>query len=134
MSEGAEAVTPRRSKILIVDDDADSREVYSLALEQWGYETLEAESGEAALRCLAEGPELPDVVLTDLSLPGVAGGDLVRQLRADSRVQKIPIIVLTGFGPGPNVEEVRDAGVDLVITKPCTADALAGHIAQVLGR
>jgi two-component system, sensor histidine kinase len=129
------SMTERRPvRILLVDDDADNREVYCMALQQLGYETLEADSGEAALRFISDGGRLPDVVLTDLSMPGITGVDLVQRLRADPRVREVRIIAMTGFAEGKHAEEALAAGFDLVVIKPCPPDALAKHIEQALGR
>jgi CheY-like chemotaxis protein/HPt (histidine-containing phosphotransfer) domain-containing protein len=68
-------------RVLVVDDDALSREVFTLLLNDAGYEVESADSGDAALLHLESAKQLPEVVLTDLQMPGVSGKELAQRLR-----------------------------------------------------
>ncbi len=86
---------PRKTAILIGEDDADLRVLYRAALTGAGYAVVTVEDGVDALRHLEMG-QVPDVVLLDLELPRLPGRDLHRELQAHSLTQDIPVIVITG--------------------------------------
>ena len=77
--------------VLLVEDEADIREMLSFALNRAGFEVWEAETAEAALRRL-DGP-LPDLVILDWMLPGMSGVDLARRLRAEELTSQLPIVM-----------------------------------------
>jgi CheY-like chemotaxis protein len=116
--------------VLIVDDVKDNRTVYVLYLKFSGFRTAEAENGEEALR-QAEAL-LPDVIVMDLSLPVMDGWEATRHLKRDPRTKRIPIIVLTGHALPEYARTAREAGCDLVITKPCLPDQLQEAIHRIL--
>lgn len=112
---------------MVVEDDDEIRMVLAVALEDEGYRVLEAESGEKAL--LLAQDEDPDVVLVDLRLPGIHGFDVVRTLRATSRV---PIIVVTAQAESNDVVTGLEAGADDYVTKPfVTRELMARVRAQI---
>jgi CheY-like chemotaxis protein len=116
--------------VLIVDDDQDSREMYTLALSAMGFQPLAA--GDAA-EAFARARECrPDVVVADVKLPGVSGLELTRQLRTDTQTKSAGIILLTGHSFGPVRQEAQDAGCDRFLVKPYLPDALAAQIHDVL--
>jgi two-component system, cell cycle response regulator DivK len=122
----------RRPVVLIVDDHADSLAMYAFGLQAMGFESLMAETAEAAF---ARACELhPDVVVADVALPGISGLDLARRLREDARTSEAGIIVLTGHAGASVKEQADDAGCDRFLLKPCPPDALAGEIRDVLVR
>ncbi len=114
--------------ILLVDDYADSREMYAEYLEILGFQVLQAADGEEALRVAAE--KLPDVVLMDLGLPGLDGREATRRLKAGADTGKIPVIIMSGMPP----EYARTAGADAYVTKPCPPETLVTEIRKLLGR
>jgi CheY-like chemotaxis protein len=117
--------------ILIVDDVPDNRTIYVLFLKFSGFRIAEADNGEEALRQAER--LLPDVIVMDLSLPVMDGWEATRRLKRDSRTQGIPVIVLTGHALPEHAEAARQAGCDLVITKPCLPDQLLDAIRRILG-
>jgi two-component system, cell cycle response regulator DivK len=116
--------------VLIVDDVQDNRTVYVLFLKFSGYRVAEAENGVEALR-QAESL-MPDVIVMDLSLPVMDGWEATRRLKRDPRTKKIPVVVLTGHALPEHAQAARDAGCDLVITKPCLPDQLMDAIRRIL--
>jgi len=112
-------------RILVVDDDAVSREVIALHLEQAGYEVETAESGEAALLRLGAGAGLwAGVVLTDVQMPGIAGEELVRRLRGLCGEGTV-LLAMSGSEPEGAVRREFDG----FLLKPFTMEALAAVIA-----
>src|SRR6476659_8769804 len=105
--------------VLIVEDEPAILELIAVNLEQAGFETLRATSGEEAGRLL--GDILPDVVLLDWMLPGQSGLALARRLRGDARTRDLPLIFLT-------------ARADDYITKPFSTRELVARIRSVLRR
>lgn len=117
--------------VLIVDDVQDNRTIYVLSLTFAGYRIAEAENGEEALRQAER--LLPDVIVMDLSLPVMDGWEATRRLKRDPRTKRIPVIVLTGHALPEHAQAARQAGCDLVITKPCLPDQLEAAIQRILG-
>ena len=116
--------------VLIVDDVQDNRTVYVLFLKFSGLRVEEAGDGVEALR-KAETLQ-PDVIVMDLSLPVMDGWEATRRLKRDPRTKRIPVVVLTGHALPEHAKAARDAGCDLVITKPCLPDELLDAIRRIL--
>jgi two-component system, cell cycle response regulator DivK len=116
--------------VLIVDDVQDNRTIYVLFLKFSGFRIAEAENGEEALHKATT--LLPDVIVMDLSLPVMDGWEATRRLKRDPRTKKIPVVVLTGHALPEHAQAARDAGCDLVITKPCLPDQLMDAIRRIL--
>lgn len=112
-------------RVLVVDDDDVSREVLSLLLARHGYSVEAADSGDAALLRLQETQgSLPEVVLTDMQMPGLAGTELGRQIRAVCGSETV-LLAMSGSEPG---QEVRQA-FDGFLLKPFSMEALAAAVA-----
>jgi CheY-like chemotaxis protein len=116
--------------VLIVDDVQDNRTIYVLFLKFSGYRVAEAENGEDALEKATA--LLPDVIVMDLSLPVMDGWEATRRLKRDPRTKKIPVVALTGHALPEHARAARDAGCDLVITKPCLPDQLMDALRRIL--
>jgi CheY-like chemotaxis protein len=125
----ADFVPPFRTPVvLLVDDDVDTLEMYSIGLGACGFDVLTAEDVEQA-RALACDRE-PDVVVTDARLPGASGVALAQALRADVRTSRCAIVLLTGdvaLGEAP-----RPRPYDCFLTKPCTPQRLAQELVGLL--
>lgn len=125
--------TPPKDKpplVLVVDDYQDAREMYSEYLEFSGFRVAEARNGIEALEKAFE--LLPDLILMDLSLPGMDGWEATRRLKADERTKRIPVVALTGHALAGHSEGARQAGCDAFVTKPCLPDALVVEIRKML--
>lgn len=110
----------RRESILVVDDDASLRRVMKLQLEEAGYDVRTAASAQEAVASLAE--VRPEVVITDLRMPGENGMDLLRRIRSND--PDVTVIVITGFGTVESAVEAIKAGAYDYVTKPIDYDAL----------
>jgi CheY-like chemotaxis protein len=111
-----------------VEDDRDTREMYSEYLSHSGLLVAEAPSGRRALERARE--QCPDVVVTDIAMPGMDGLELSRQLRLSPPTRDVPIIAVSGNAS----ERAREAGADVVLEKPCSPDYLLHVIEDVLER
>src|SRR5581483_10727674 len=121
---------PTKQTILIVEDDPQVMEVFSLMLEDGGYEVRRAESALPAL--LMAGGKLPDLILADLNMPHMNGLELIGQFKSYSDTRNIPIIVVTGSDEPANREAALKAGCVGYITKPVTASQFLAQIAECL--
>lgn len=118
-----------KKRILIVDDEPQITRVLRMSLSTRGYDVRSAADGESALETFHDWP--PDLVITDLSMPGMSGIELCRQLRS---ISPIPIIVLSVKGEERTKVEALDAGADDYLTKPFGMDELLARIRATLRR
>ena len=119
-------------KCLVVDDSAITRRILVNNLRLIGFDTiLEACEGKEALEVCT--PDT-DVVITDWNMPGMAGVELIRSLRADPRFAAIPVILITARNAKDDVVEAAGAGVNGYIIKPFTPELLKAKIEEVLPR
>ncbi len=123
-------IEPRR-RVLLVDDYADTREMYSEYLKFSGFDVVEAANGMEALERAIE--TLPDIILMDLSLPVMDGWEATRRLKADARTAGIPVVALTGHVLSEGFEGAAVAGCAAFVTKPCLPEDLLTEIRSVLG-
>lgn len=117
-----------KKRILIVEDNRDSRELVVKVLTARGYVTLEARDGAEALQ-VAEA-EKPDLILMDISLPKIDGHEATRRLKGDERLSAIPVIALTAHAMKGDREKALAAGCDGYIPKPINVRELPGQIEQ----
>jgi CheY-like chemotaxis protein len=118
------------SLILVVDDYQDAREMYAEYLQYSGFRVAEARNGNEAV---AQARSLkPDLILMDLSLPGMDGWEATRVLKADEETRHIPIVALTGHALAGASEGARKAGCDSFVTKPCLPDDLVVEVRRML--
>jgi CheY-like chemotaxis protein len=111
-------------KVLVVDDDADARAVVSTALAQCGARTAAVTSAQEALQVLTQFR--PDVVVSDIGMPGEDGYSLIRRIRALSDdVRDVPAIALTGFATADDQRRALTAGFQQFVPKPVKVEALA---------
>jgi two-component system, cell cycle response regulator DivK len=116
--------------VLLVDDHEDSLAMYAAYLASRGVATMTADDGEAAL--IAARNVRPDLVVTDLRVPGVSGLELIRLWRAEHDATRLGIIVLTGCAFASDQQEALAAGCDAYLVKPCPPDLLIREINRVL--
>ena len=124
--ESSARSTPR---ILVVDDDPATRLLYSLNLELEGLFVLEAADGKSGLARARE--ELPDLVLTDLMMPGLDGFELAEALQAHARTRRIPFIFLSGEVTAGLEARAHELGALAFLKKPVDVQALASLVAGV---
>ena len=123
--------------VLVVDDDADIRELITWKLGQAGYSTLVAADGEAGLAAATAGDSegrAPDLILVDWMMPKMSGIEVCRALRDNPATARIPLILLTANAREADVELGFAAGVDDYIAKPFSPREMLGRIQAVLAR
>ena len=119
-----------KTKILVVEDDADVREVISATLKDAGYEVLEAEHAFAAICAMVRAGA--DIVLTDIRMPIVDGLGLVRELKSHEDTRHVPIVAVTGLDTPESRAAARKAGCIGYIAKPIDASEFPKQVAQFL--
>jgi two-component system cell cycle response regulator DivK len=118
--------------ILLVDDFPDNREMYAEFLTFSGLRIEQADDGHEALE--KAFALLPDLIVMDLSLPGVDGWEATRRLKADDRTKTIPVIALTGHALAGHSKGALEAGCDAFVTKPCLPERLLEVIQSMLAK
>lgn len=113
--------TQKRTSVLLVEDDADSRQSLGMLLRMWGHSVALAETGSQALE-LAEA-QAPRIVLLDVNLPDVDGYELAGRLRS-LRTFPEHLIALTGYDSDDDRERSRNAGFRHHLVKPVNLDRL----------
>jgi two-component system, cell cycle response regulator DivK len=121
---------PADTLVLLVDDYPDNRDIYVQFLTYAGLRVEEAENGQQALD--KAFTLRPDVMVMDLSLPGLDGWEATRRLKRDPRTRDIPVIALTGHALAGHSKVAFDAGCDAFITKPCLPERLLEEIRAIL--
>lgn len=117
--------------VLVVEDDRDGRRLYVEWLEQAGFRVCEAHNGLQALERAVESS--PDVIVTDLHIPGIDGFELTRRLKQDPRTRNVPVLAVTGYAAfASDPERARRAGCNEVLAKPCSAEDLESAIRRLI--
>ncbi len=120
----------RKPHVLIVDDEPNVRRVLGTLLDQAGWSTTRAESGEQALDLVRA--QDPDLVITDLKMPGMDGMELLSRIRAS--FPEIPVVMLTAHGTVTNAVEAMKRGAHDFITKPFDRDDVLALVNKALGQ
>jgi CheY-like chemotaxis protein len=120
----------RVTKILLVEDDEMNRDMLSRRLIKRGYEVVLAVDGEQGVAM--SGSESPDIILMDMSLPGIDGWTATRQVKADDTTRGIPVIALTAHAMAGDREKALEAGCDDFDTKPVELQRLLDKIEGLL--
>ena len=120
-------------KLLVVDDSSTMRRIIKNTLQRLGFDdVLEAEHGVEAWQIMERTPGI-NVLITDWNMPEMNGLDLVRKVRADSKYESMPIIMVTTEGGKAEVITALKAGVNNYIVKPFTPQVLKEKLEDVLG-
>ena len=116
---------------LVVDDFSTMRRIIKNLLHDLGYaNVIEADDGNTALPLLREGNV--DFLITDWNMPGMPGLELLKQVRADARLAKMPVLMLTAEAKREQIVEAVQAGVSGYVIKPFTAVTLKEKIDKIL--
>ncbi len=124
--------TLAKARILITDDDQDMRALARRALERDGHVVMEAESGNEALRLVAE--QCPDLIVLDLVMPSMSGMDVLKALRSQKKTGAIPVLIVTSVDDEVNTREGFDLGATDYLTKPYSMPQLAARVRSCLAR
>lgn len=116
--------------VLIVDDYEDNRDMYAQFLQFSGMRVAEAANGKEALDKTAE--LMPDLIVMDLSLPGVDGWQATRTIKKNPKTRDILVLALTGHALEGASQGAKDAGCDAFLTKPCLPEDLHREIQRML--
>jgi CheY-like chemotaxis protein len=118
-----------RPLALVIDDSDDTREMYAVVLQLEGFTVEGANDGQEGLQKAVQ--LLPDIIITDLTMPIIDGWETIRRLRADDRTRHIPIIACSGEEAPSGT---HDSWADAVLTKPCPLDTLLLEVRRLLRR
>ena len=118
-------------RILIVEDNATSRELLRAVLEKQGYSIIEASDGEEALQQLKQST--PDLVLLDLQIPIRNGYDVLKAIRGDESLARLPVVALTASAMRGDREKALAAGFTGYIAKPVGPTQLRDEVRRLLG-
>jgi two-component system cell cycle response regulator DivK len=122
----------KMSKILLVEDNEMNRDMLSRRLIRKGYEVVMAFDGEQAVEMAVS--QNPDLILMDMSLPGLDGWEATRQIKAAVATRTIPVIALTAHAMSDDRERALDAGCDDYDTKPIDFPRLLEKMSAALDR
>lgn len=120
------------AQILVVDDDANLREIVVLKLQLAGFETHAVNDGEAGLAAAQE--RAPDLIVLDWMMPKMTGLEVSRALREDTRTSEIPIIMLTAKAQVDDLRRGFDAGATDYMVKPFNPSELVARVSAALTR
>ena len=122
---------PADLKFLIVDDFSTMRRIVKNLLQELGYSDItEADDGNTALPLLKAGAF--EFLITDWNMPGMPGLDLLKAVRADTKLAKLPVLMLTAEAKREQIIEAAQAGVSGYVIKPFTAVTLKEKIDKIL--
>lgn len=128
----ATAPPPPAPCVLLVDDNADNREMYRQYLEWDGFRVVLATDGLQALDQAAQ--VMPTVIVTDLAMPKLNGWDMVGQLKGDPRTRHVPVLAVSAHALVGEAKRARAAGCDGYLSKPCLPEELARAIRTLIQR
>ena len=118
-------------KVLVVDDFATMRRIITGFLKELGFSNIqEADDGKTALPMLQANKF--DLMISDWNMPGMNGLDLLKAVRADANLAKLPVLLVTAEAKKEQIVEAAKAGVNGYVVKPFTANTLLGKLGKVL--
>lgn len=120
-----------RSKVLVVEDYADTREFMKFLLQDYGFDVAEATNGFEAIEAVKQ--QAPDLILMDISMPGMDGLTAARKIREQNGPLKPTIIAITAFGEAAK-KKALDAGCDASLSKPIDFEDLEPVLARYLSK
>jgi len=104
-----------QKKVLVIEDQRDSREMLEVVLRQQGYKVITAEDGMAGLGLAKK--EKPDAIITNINMPNLDGTEMIKQVRQIPELQQVPIVVLSAVTTG-DPEALINVGATIVTSKP----------------
>jgi two-component system, cell cycle response regulator DivK len=119
------------STVLIVEDNEKNMKLARDVLQAKGYKTLEAATGEDGVKLARE--RAPDLVLMDIQLPGINGIEAFRQIRADPKTAKIPVVAVTASVTPTDRSQITAAGFDAFVSKPINLKEFLETVKRLVG-
>jgi CheY-like chemotaxis protein len=118
-------------KILVIEDNRDSRDILAKLLRMSGYDVMSANDGEAGLAAALQ--QNPDLIITDIHMPNMNGIEFVQRIRNDQALDRVPVLVVTAFG-SQVAREAVNAGADAAAEKPFDFDRFLLTVEELIGR
>jgi len=118
------------SLVLIVEDNEKNMKLARDILQAKGFKTVEAVTGEEGVKLAKE--KKPDLVLMDIQLPGINGIEAFKQLRADAKTARIPVIALTASVTPTDRSQITAAGFDAFVSKPISVKEFVATVKRVI--
>lgn len=133
-SDPPEALGLEGCHVLVVDDDEDGRDLLRVMLEDLGAAVICASSAEEALKLMVD--MVPDVLVSDIGMPGVSGYDLIQEIRRRPRDRggKVPALALTAYARAEDARRAQEAGFQAHLSKPIDPDRLTRLVADLARR
>jgi CheY-like chemotaxis protein len=117
--------------VLIIEDEEDAADMFAEMMRVSGYRVLKTSSSTPALTMMTS--EKPDVVILDIMMPEISGLDILRQMRQDPELAKIPVVVVSAKSMPADIKIGMEAGASMYLTKPVGFSELKEAIERVLG-
>ena len=118
-------------KVVVVDDNYDDIQIIITTLEYYSIDVHAVDSAEACVE--ASQNLVPDLIITDLAMPGADGWDVLRALRADARTAAIPVVAMTAYHSARLEDEVMKQGFNGYIPKPIDPSELVSRLRVIMG-
>ncbi len=122
--------SPSKGRILVIEDNADNSRLVEKILGKSGYACVVITNAREALMRIPE--ERPDLILMDMSLPGLDGFEATRLIKSNDRFRAIPVVALTAHAMNEHREKAAEAGCDAYVAKPFRSAELLALISRLL--
>ena len=121
-----------KKRILLVEDEPNIVVSLTFLLERAGFEVATESNGQNAIDTILDDP--PDTLVLDVMLPGLDGFEILRRVRADPRVEKLPVLMLTAKGQREDRKNALEIGADMFITKPFSNTEVVEAVRELAAR
>lgn len=118
-------------RVLLVEDNEDNRRIYTTILRHHGYEVIQTTNGREAVRLAHQDP--PDIVLLDVTIPGLDGWTVASRLKSDASTRDLPIILLTSHALERDRRRARVTGCEAYLSKPVRPPEVLEAIRRLTG-
>jgi DNA-binding response OmpR family regulator len=120
------------AKILVAEDERDIRDLIAFTLRYAGYEVVAVSNGEEAVTAAAN--ELPDLILMDVRMPKMTGYEACQRIKADPKIQHLPVVFLSAKGQEAEIRTGMEAGAEEYFLKPFAPMELTARVKELLAR
>lgn len=118
--------------LLVIDDDESILSIFTMVLQHKGYTVIPAPSGEAGLELARQ--RHPDLILTDMNMPGTSGLEVLKCVKADPELAAIPVVLITGDEEITSANKEGESLADGILVKPVSLDALVRCVEEKLSK